>query len=94
MQRLTAVEYDELVRDARMLSADEHGPKVLLRTDDMVIKVFRRKRWLSSAFIRGDDYGTRASTVVALDRDGGGVIVEARWGPMGVPLGQSRLELR
>ena len=53
-----------------------------------------RERWLSSAFIRGDDYGTRASTVVALDRDGGGVIVEARWGPMGVPLGQSRLELR
>ena len=53
-----------------------------------------RERWLSSAFIRGDDYGTRASTVVALDRDGGGVIVEARWGPMGVPLGQSRVELR
>ena len=26
--------------------------------------------------------------MVALDRDGGGVIVEARWGPMGVPLGQ------
>lgn len=52
-----------------------------------------RERWLSSAFIRGEDYGTRASTVVALDREGGGMIVERRWGPMGVALGQTRLQL-
>jgi len=42
-----------------------------------------RERWLSSAFIRGEHYGTRASTVVALAHDGGGVIVERRFGPNG-----------
>lgn len=52
-----------------------------------------RERWLSSAFIRGEDYGTRASTVVALDHEGGGTIVERRWGPMGVALGETRIEL-
>jgi uncharacterized protein with NRDE domain len=52
-----------------------------------------RERWLSSAFIRGQDYGTRASTVVALDHQGAGVIVERRWGPMGMPLGETRLAI-
>ena len=42
-----------------------------------------RERWLSSAFIRGTSYGTRASTVVALAHDGGGVIIERRFGPDG-----------
>ena len=52
-----------------------------------------RERWLSAAFIRGADYGTRASTVVALDRDGGGTIVERRRGPGGIGLGETRLAL-
>ena len=52
-----------------------------------------RERWLSSAFIRGQDYGTRASTVVALDHRGHGLIVERRWGPMGAPLGETRLTI-
>lgn len=42
-----------------------------------------RERWLSSAFIRGEHYGTRASTVVAIGHDGSGVIVERRFGPNG-----------
>jgi uncharacterized protein with NRDE domain len=42
-----------------------------------------RERWLSSAFIRGEQYGTRASTVVAIGHDGGGLIVERRFGPNG-----------
>ncbi len=42
-----------------------------------------RERWLSSAFIRGETYGTRAGTVVAIDHDGGGVIAERRFGPNG-----------
>ena len=42
-----------------------------------------RERWLSSAFIRGESYGTRASTVVAIGHDGAGVIVERRFGPNG-----------
>jgi uncharacterized protein with NRDE domain len=52
-----------------------------------------RERWLSSAFIRGEDYGTRASTVVALDHASDGVIIERRWGPMGAPLGETRLAI-
>ncbi len=40
-----------------------------------------RERWLSSAFIRGEHYGTRASTVVAIGYDGSGVVVERRFGP-------------
>lgn len=50
-----------------------------------------RERWLSSAFIRGADYGTRASTVVAIGHDGGGVISERRFGPHGCFLGQTTL---
>lgn len=42
-----------------------------------------RERWLSSAFIRGQDYGTRASTVVAIGHDGAGLIVERSFGPAG-----------
>ena len=47
-----------------------------------------RERWLSSAFIRGADYGTRASTVVAIGHTGHGRIVERRFGPNGRPDGQ------
>jgi uncharacterized protein with NRDE domain len=50
-----------------------------------------RERWLSSAFIRGADYGTRASTVVAIDHEGRGVIVEHRFGPDGIAAGSSSL---
>jgi uncharacterized protein with NRDE domain len=42
-----------------------------------------RERWLSSAFVCGDSYGTRASTVVAIGHDGNGVIIERRFGPNG-----------
>ncbi|CAM5401878.1 NRDE family protein [Rhodanobacter lindaniclasticus] len=49
------------------------------------------ERRLSSAFIRGADYGTRASTVVAIDHDGVGVIAERRFGPQGRSLGQTML---
>jgi uncharacterized protein with NRDE domain len=50
-----------------------------------------RERWLSSAFIRGTDYGTRASTVVAIEHTGHGRIVERRFGPNGRPDGQVKM---
>lgn len=50
-----------------------------------------RERWLSSAFIRGESYGTRASTVVAIGHEGHGVIVERRFGPNGRFDGETRL---
>jgi uncharacterized protein with NRDE domain len=51
------------------------------------------ERHLSAAFIRGEDYGTRASTLVAIGHDGRGFIAERRFGPQGVFLGQSRVDV-
>ncbi|MCX7514530.1 NRDE family protein [Frateuria hangzhouensis] len=51
-----------------------------------------RERWLSAAFVRGADYGTRASTVVAIDHAGHGQIVERRFGPNGRPDGQTTID--
>jgi len=48
-----------------------------------------RERSLSAAFVRSAAYGTRASTVVAIDHAGNGRIVERRFGPNGRPDGQT-----
>ncbi|HUA81398.1 MAG TPA: NRDE family protein, partial [Dyella sp.] len=53
-----------------------------------------RERWLSSAFIRGEPYGTRASTIVAIGYDGKGLIVERRFGPSGSFEGESELSIQ
>jgi uncharacterized protein with NRDE domain len=53
-----------------------------------------RERWLSSAFIRGEHYGTRASTIVAIGYDGSGRVVECRFGPAGSFGGESDLTIR
>jgi uncharacterized protein with NRDE domain len=50
-----------------------------------------RERWLSAAFVRGRDYGTRASTVLAIAHDGSGLIVERRFAANGVADGQTRV---
>ena len=52
-----------------------------------------RERWLSSAFIRGERYGTRASTVVAIGHDGRGMVVERRFGPDGHLDGQTEMAI-
>ena len=49
------------------------------------------ERRLSPAFVRGEAYGTRASTIIAVDRDGRGFIVERRFGPEGVFAGETVL---
>ena len=49
MQRMTQAQFESLTHAARTLSADEHGVKVLVTPDDRVIKLFRRKRLMSSA---------------------------------------------
>lgn len=46
------------------------------------------ERLLSSAFIASDDYGTRSSTVVLMDRDGGGTFIERTFGPNGIAEGE------
>ena len=49
------------------------------------------ERRLSPAFIRGEAYGTRASTIIAVDRDGRGFVVERRFGPNGMFEGETML---
>ncbi len=46
-----------------------------------------RERELSASFIPGETYGTRASTVVLIDREGNVLFIERAFGPRGKPLG-------
>lgn len=50
------------------------------------------ERHLSSSFVRGAIYGTRASTLVLIDHAGHGTIIERRYGPEGAFLGETTLE--
>lgn len=69
--------------------ANEHqAPDELLPDTGVGLE---RERWLSSAFIRGEAYGTRASTIVAIDHHGKGLIIERRFGPAGRFEGESEL---
>ncbi|MCE5233229.1 MAG: NRDE family protein [Mizugakiibacter sp.] len=52
------------------------------------------ERRLSAPFIRGERYGTRASTVIALGHDGTGVLVERRFGPGGRADGETALRFK
>lgn len=49
------------------------------------------ERRLSPLFIRGVEYGTRATTLIAIDRAGRGCLVEHRFGPEAEALGQTTL---
>lgn len=51
------------------------------------------ERVLSPAFIRGPAYGTRASTVIAIDHGGRGWIAERRFGAGGLYEGETVLKL-
>lgn len=53
-----------------------------------------RERFLSSPFIVGDRYGTRASTVLLVDAGGAVTFVEKSFGPNGHAMGEQRFELR
>ncbi len=46
------------------------------------------ERWLSPPFVRGERYGTRCSSVVLVERESI-VFAERRYGPDGVPQGES-----
>ncbi len=51
------------------------------------------ERRLSPVFLRDARYGTRAGTLVAIGHDGRGWIAERRFGPDGIPLGETRLPI-
>ena len=67
------------------LLADEWRPP-----DDELPKTgigLQWERMVSSIFIRGDEYGTRASTVVLVDKNGTATFVERSYAPGGVIAG-------
>lgn len=49
------------------------------------------ERKLSPLFVCGARYGTRATTLIAIEREGGGCIIERRFGPDGAPQGETTL---
>jgi uncharacterized protein with NRDE domain len=51
------------------------------------------ERALSSIFIAGDNYGTRASTLLLVSHDGSMRMRERRWGANGVAEGESVIDL-
>ncbi|MCB1924830.1 MAG: toluene tolerance protein [Gammaproteobacteria bacterium] len=51
MRVLSRAAYDALIAGATMLREDLHGPKVYLRPDGRIVKLFRVKRWWSSAML-------------------------------------------
>jgi uncharacterized protein with NRDE domain len=71
------------------LADDAEWPDTVLPDTGVGIELERR---LSAAFIRGNRYGTRASTLIAIDHAGCGSIIERRFGPDGVGQGETRLD--
>ena len=53
-----------------------------------------RERALSAAFIPGETYGTRASTVILIGTDGETIYSERTFGPHGIMLGRSERRLQ
>jgi hypothetical protein len=51
MKRIDQEIYEQLLASATVLERDGHGAKVLALADGSLIKVFRRKRWLSTALV-------------------------------------------
>lgn len=91
MQRLQhwlEVDADDLEPVFTALADERQAPDEALPDTGIGLE---RERWLSSAFIRGERYGTRASTLVLIDHAGAGRIVERRFGPNGRPDGQTEL---
>lgn len=74
----------------KALADDSQWPDDVLPDTGVGIELERR---LSAAFIRGERYGTRACTLVAVDHDGRGCIVERRFGPGGAFEGETALTI-
>lgn len=69
--------------------ADEHRPDPAELPDTGI--GLQREHWLGAAFIRGDEYGTRASTIILIDHAGKGTLHERRFGPRGAAEGSGLL---
>ncbi len=74
----------------RWVDADAHEPKHLFTAlcDEADIV---GDQTASPIFIRDPEYGTRCSTVVAVDTKGRGFIIERHFGPNGIAAGQTQI---
>ncbi|MDA3913710.1 NRDE family protein [Oleiagrimonas sp.] len=72
------------------LSDPGEWPDDMLPDTGVGIELERR---LSAAFMRGRDYGTRASTLVTVTRDGAVTLRERRYGPDGAFQGETAMAL-
>ncbi len=81
---------DDFDRLFDALADDSRWPDAVLPDTGVGIEL---ERELSAAFIRGNRYGTRASTLIAVDHDGKGCIIERRFGSGGVVVGDGMMEL-
>lgn len=81
---------DDFDRLFDALADDSRWPDAVLPDTGVGIEL---ERELSAAFIRGNRYGTRASTLIAIDHDGTGCIIERRFGPGGTVEGDSVMDL-
>lgn len=92
-------------RLARWIESSDQNPEPLFaalsdetRAEDPALPNtgvgLERERFVAPAFIRSDNYGTRAQTVVRIAADGRGELIERRFGPNGSALGESMLSFR
>lgn len=49
MKRIPVSRYREILAAAMVLERDRYGEKVLVQSDGTLVKIFRRKRWLTTA---------------------------------------------
>lgn len=80
----------ELITDLFHLLSDRERP-----SDDLLPATGVGREWerlLSAAFISGDEYGSRSSSVILIGRDDYVVFVERSFGPRGEPAGEVRCE--
>jgi len=81
----TAADLFALLNDRTTAGADEELPRTGIPED--------WERVLSAPFVLHPDYGTRASTVLLLERSGAGLLAERRFDPHGRLLGETQFQL-
>jgi uncharacterized protein with NRDE domain len=92
LSSLLASDETEIVRRLFELLADRTpGPDHLLPSTGIARE---RERALSAAFIPGETYGTRASTVIVTGADGDTLYAERTFGPHGILLGRTEQRLQ
>lgn len=92
LEGLLGASEDELTRRLFDVLADRaRAPDELLPATGIEME---RERDLSPAFIAGETYGTRASTVLLIEAGGEALFSERTYGPRGAQLGRSERRFR